>query len=142
MPSPQCPICYELFIGWKEIAACPCGHTFHYHCILRWSEDCKRARKKSPECPTCKASFDCDKPPKSLLPKLYFAFDGDDAEKDWNAGSTQSSSGEDSESMQKLREELNSKNATTYTLQNRVTCLERETKEWVEKLASEQTKSR
>ena len=44
--------------------------------------------------------------------------------------------------MQKLREELNSKNATTYTLQNRVTCLERETKEWVEKLASEQTKCR
>ena len=42
----------------------------------------RRARKK-PECPTCKTSFDCDKPPKSLLSKLYFAFDGDDAENEW-----------------------------------------------------------
>ena len=42
----------------------------------------RRARKR-PECPTCKTSFDCDKPPKELVAKLYFAFDGDEAEKEW-----------------------------------------------------------
>lgn len=139
MPSPQCPICYELFVGWKEVAACPCGHTFHYHCILRWSEDSKKARKR-PECPTCKAPVDCEKTAKCLVPKLFFSFDGEEAENEWAKGETSSSTATDSEAFTKLRDELTAKNALTYTLQNKVTALERDGKGWEAKLTNEQLK--
>jgi len=126
-------------VGWKEVAACPCGHTFHYHCILRWSEDCKRARKK-PECPTCKMAVEVDKQPKCLVPKLFFAFDGDDAENEWNSGNISAVSSSDSEAFVKMKEDLNNKNALTYTLQNKVRVLEKDVKEWESRLHGEVSK--
>ena len=57
-----------------------------------------------------------------------------------DSGTSNTDSANDSEALSKLREEVNTKNALTYTLQNKITSLEREAKEWVEKVATEQLK--
>ncbi|KAL8584108.1 hypothetical protein ACOMHN_011723 [Nucella lapillus] len=58
----QCCICAELFINNEtNIAATPCGHVFHEHCLARWflsSKTCPACRKKVVE--------------SAVIPKLFF----------------------------------------------------------------------
>uniref|UniRef100_A0A8R1TZB7 RING-type domain-containing protein n=1 Tax=Onchocerca volvulus TaxID=6282 RepID=A0A8R1TZB7_ONCVO len=51
-----------------NFSSLPCGHTFHYKCILRWL--CC-----SEQCPTCRAHTS----PANIVKRLYFAKCGDKA---------------------------------------------------------------
>ncbi|GMT30363.1 hypothetical protein PFISCL1PPCAC_21660 [Pristionchus fissidentatus] len=42
----SCPICFENLRP-DKIAAAPCGHTFHYDCVVRWLGE-------SRTCPSCR----------------------------------------------------------------------------------------
>ena len=75
--SPNCSICISSSDDFTAFAACPCGHAFHYACILEWVESC-RSQYRSPACPTCNADFD-DVPAKGIVKKLFFSFDGDES---------------------------------------------------------------
>ena len=43
----ECTICYDRME--RNLSACPCGHVFHFHCILRWLQDPKHR-----QCPQCR----------------------------------------------------------------------------------------
>lgn len=48
----NCIICSDLFTPIAEIFTTPCGHLFHYHCLIQWlerSHTCPQCRKKSTE---------------------------------------------------------------------------------------------
>ncbi|XP_065656185.1 E3 ubiquitin-protein ligase TRAIP isoform X2 [Hydra vulgaris] len=49
MNRSTCTICSDL-LTLTDVAACLCGHTFHYHCLVAWKE-C------SPTCPQCRHKF-------------------------------------------------------------------------------------
>ncbi|KAF7273952.1 E3 ubiquitin-protein ligase trul-1-like [Rhynchophorus ferrugineus] len=44
----SCTICSDLFVPTADIYTTPCGHIFHYHCLLHWLN-------KSKTCPQCRA---------------------------------------------------------------------------------------
>lgn len=45
----ECSICMEeMFL--KKVYHCPCGHTFHSHCLLKW-------RTIKNNCPLCRQNF-------------------------------------------------------------------------------------
>ena len=96
-----------------------------------WRKWCVSGRGRASEC-TC-AQFTTKKLPP------YFPFFGLFGQ---TSGNSPAASDADSEALGKIREELNSKNALTYTLQNRVTVLDREAKEMAERVANEQLKCR
>ncbi|GMR36654.1 hypothetical protein PMAYCL1PPCAC_06849 [Pristionchus mayeri] len=55
----SCIICYSGF-RLKKIAALPCGHTFHYDCVLQWvqtSKTCPSCRKRCVESTIIKTLF-------------------------------------------------------------------------------------
>eukprot|EP00946_MAST-07B_sp_MAST-7B-sp1_P003938 g3938.t1 len=64
----ECTICYEPMQ--RNLSACPCGHVFHFHCILRWLGDPKHR-----QCPQCRVAcherdlislfFECNASPAS-----------------------------------------------------------------------------
>ncbi|CAG9769907.1 unnamed protein product [Ceutorhynchus assimilis] len=54
-----CVICSDLFTPSASIYTTPCGHIFHYHCLLHWFENSKT-------CPQCRAKAS----PKVLV-RLY-----------------------------------------------------------------------
>ena len=69
---PNCPICMESFDGLADIAALACGHTFHYDCIVGWTE--KRQNEDQPSlCPTCKTRYEINAA-RGIIRKLYFTF--------------------------------------------------------------------
>lgn len=49
MNRSTCAICAD-YLSVSDCAACPCGHTFHYVCIMRW-------KKESSTCPQCRLKF-------------------------------------------------------------------------------------
>jgi len=49
MNKSACTICSD-YLTLSNCTACPCGHTFHYECIMRWKE-------RSPTCPQCRVKF-------------------------------------------------------------------------------------
>ncbi|KAK6174923.1 hypothetical protein SNE40_013481 [Patella caerulea] len=65
----QCCICADLFENnpTVNIAAAPCGHTFHETCLMRWLDT-------SATCPSCRKH--CNR--KQVIAKLFF--DGDEIE--------------------------------------------------------------
>ncbi len=66
----QCTICSELFEIASDVAAIPCGHIYHDHCLLQWFE-VKR------DCPQCRKPVN----QKQIIHKLYFdQADEDDGE--------------------------------------------------------------
>ncbi|XP_050412503.1 E3 ubiquitin-protein ligase TRAIP [Patella vulgata] len=79
----QCCICSYLLENKDSvnIAATPCGHTFHEACLMPWIE-------RSGTCPSCRKV--CTRP--DVIPKLYF----DDGEMD--------ATGEDNQTNQLLKE--------------------------------------
>ncbi|KAK6174922.1 hypothetical protein SNE40_013480 [Patella caerulea] len=79
----QCCICSYLLENKESvnIAATPCGHTFHEACLMPWID-------RSGTCPSCRK--ECTRP--DVIPKLYF----DDGEVDAN--------GEDNETNQLIKE--------------------------------------
>jgi len=74
-PSLFCSICIESSEHLSRFALCPCGHAFHYKCIIEWAES-RNSQEQSPTCPTCNADFE-DVPAKGIVKKLFFSFDGD-----------------------------------------------------------------
>ena len=70
-----CSICIESSEDFFRFALCPCGHAFHYKCILEWAES-RNSHGQSPTCPTCNADFE-DVPAKGIVKKFFFSFDGD-----------------------------------------------------------------
>ncbi|XP_050412506.1 E3 ubiquitin-protein ligase TRAIP isoform X1 [Patella vulgata] len=79
----QCCICSYLLENKDgvNIAATPCGHTFHEACLMPWIE-------RSGTCPSCRKV--CTRP--DVIPKLYF----DDGEMD--------ATGDDNQTNQLLKE--------------------------------------
>lgn len=74
MPTfPNCPICIESFDDLSNIAACACGHTFHYGCIVGWAKRCQKENQPC-LCPSCKTRFETN-PARGVVKKLYFTFD-------------------------------------------------------------------
>ncbi|CAD6193993.1 unnamed protein product [Caenorhabditis auriculariae] len=57
----NCSICLALLTGSGSISALPCGHTFHFVCVIKWLE----AKK---ECPNCRRSVNRQK----IIEKLFF----------------------------------------------------------------------
>ncbi|XP_076451841.1 E3 ubiquitin-protein ligase TRAIP-like [Babylonia areolata] len=58
----QCCICSELFVNNEtNIAATPCGHVFHEHCLARWLNSSKT-------CPSCRKNV----VERAVIPKLFF----------------------------------------------------------------------
>eukprot|EP00111_Clytia_hemisphaerica_P005984 TCONS_00017310-protein len=49
MDRSTCSICAD-YLSISDCTACPCGHTFHYNCIIRW-------KKESSTCPQCRVRF-------------------------------------------------------------------------------------
>ncbi|KAK5649070.1 hypothetical protein RI129_003962 [Pyrocoelia pectoralis] len=44
----KCSICSDLLTSHSEIFGTPCGHLFHYHCLIQWID-------RSQTCPQCRA---------------------------------------------------------------------------------------
>jgi len=64
----QCSTCLELLTPGDDLACTPCGHVFHYTCVLQWFETGK------PNCPQCRAKAN-----QNTLRRVYLAeTDGDD----------------------------------------------------------------
>lgn len=63
-----CNICSDLFDSAKDVAAIPCGHTFHRTCLDEWT-------KIQKTCPQCRLKFTA----KNVIPKLYFETSDDHA---------------------------------------------------------------
>ncbi|KAK7487641.1 hypothetical protein BaRGS_00021060 [Batillaria attramentaria] len=58
----QCCICADLFVtDGTDIAATPCGHVFHGHCLGRWLAT-------SSSCPSCRKNVNH----LTVIPKLFF----------------------------------------------------------------------
>ena len=58
----QCCICSDLFVNnGTDIAATPCGHVFHEHCLARWLIN-------SSTCPSCRKIVIQN----AVIPKLFF----------------------------------------------------------------------
>ena len=58
----QCCICSDLFVNnGTDIAATPCGHVFHEHCLARWLIS-------SSTCPSCRKIVIQN----AVIPKLFF----------------------------------------------------------------------
>ncbi|XP_057305164.1 E3 ubiquitin-protein ligase TRAIP-like [Hydractinia symbiolongicarpus] len=49
MNRSTCTICSD-YLTASNVTACPCGHTFHYECIMTWKEH-------SATCPQCRIRF-------------------------------------------------------------------------------------
>ncbi|XP_030761865.1 E3 ubiquitin-protein ligase TRAIP [Sitophilus oryzae] len=43
----SCIICSDLFVPTSDIYSTPCGHIFHYHCLIHWLDNSKT-------CPQCR----------------------------------------------------------------------------------------
>ena len=58
----QCCICSDLFVkNGTDIAATPCGHVFHEHCLARWLINAST-------CPACRKTVIQH----AVIPKLFF----------------------------------------------------------------------
>ncbi|RUS16490.1 hypothetical protein BC937DRAFT_91149 [Endogone sp. FLAS-F59071] len=62
----DCNICLESLAS-EEISCTPCGHLFHYHCIIQWLESGLQGKQC---CPTCKQPA----PPKKLY-RIFLDFE-------------------------------------------------------------------
>ncbi|CAG5129051.1 unnamed protein product [Candidula unifasciata] len=71
MMRAQCCICSDLFENCQtvNIAAVPCGHTFHEDCLMRWMET-------SSTCPSCRSNVKRNQ----IIKRLFFDIREDDCE--------------------------------------------------------------
>ncbi|KAM8994755.1 E3 ubiquitin-protein ligase TRAIP isoform 1-T1 [Ara ararauna] len=59
----HCTICSDFFDNERDVAAVPCGHTFHYVCLIQWFETAP-----SRTCPQCRIQVGR----KHIIHKLFF----------------------------------------------------------------------
>ncbi|XP_061688782.1 E3 ubiquitin-protein ligase TRAIP [Syngnathoides biaculeatus] len=65
----HCAICCDIFDQSRDVAAVPCGHTFHYECLLQWFQ---QGPKKT--CPRCRKQVSN----RQIITKLYFDAEGEE----------------------------------------------------------------
>ncbi|XP_064012523.1 E3 ubiquitin-protein ligase TRAIP [Pogoniulus pusillus] len=58
-----CTICSDLFDNQRDVAAVPCGHTFHHACLLQWFDTAPRRT-----CPQCRIQVN----KRHIINKLFF----------------------------------------------------------------------
>lgn len=51
--GPICTICYDEIVG-EDIVLQPCGHRFHFHCIMHWRES---GQTNNLRCPVCRGAY-------------------------------------------------------------------------------------
>ncbi|XP_057263647.1 E3 ubiquitin-protein ligase TRAIP isoform X1 [Pezoporus wallicus] len=59
----HCTICSDFFDNERDVAAAPCGHTFHYVCLIQWFDTAP-----SRTCPQCRIQVGR----KHIIHKLFF----------------------------------------------------------------------
>ena len=63
----HCPMCLDPLSPEDDLMCPPCGHVFHYNCLVTWFDN-KRASGGTPDCPQCRKVTDTE----NLL-KIYLA---------------------------------------------------------------------
>ncbi|NXA04975.1 TRAIP ligase, partial [Sapayoa aenigma] len=59
----HCTICSDFFDNERDVAAVPCGHTFHYACLIQWFDTAP-----SRTCPQCRIQVS----KRHIINKLFF----------------------------------------------------------------------
>uniref|UniRef100_G1KHN0 TRAF interacting protein n=1 Tax=Anolis carolinensis TaxID=28377 RepID=G1KHN0_ANOCA len=59
----HCTICSDFFDNDRDVAAIPCGHTFHYLCLVQWFDTAP-----SRTCPQCRIQVG----KRNIITKLFF----------------------------------------------------------------------
>ncbi|NWI96637.1 TRAIP ligase, partial [Pitta sordida] len=59
----HCTICSDFFDNERDVAAVPCGHTFHYACLIQWFDTAP-----SRTCPQCRIQVS----KRHIISKLFF----------------------------------------------------------------------
>ncbi|NXR13190.1 TRAIP ligase, partial [Semnornis frantzii] len=59
----HCTICSDLFDNQRDVAAVPCGHTFHHACLTQWFDTAPRRT-----CPQCRIQVN----KRHIINKLFF----------------------------------------------------------------------
>ena len=67
----HCPTCLDPLAPEDDLRCPPCGHVFHYTCLLTWFDN-KRASGDPPDCPQCRKVTDTE-----YLMKIYLAVEAD-----------------------------------------------------------------
>ena len=70
----HCPTCLDPLSPEDDLRCPPCGHVFHYNCLLTWFDN-KRASGDPPDCPQCRKVTDTES--EYYLLKLYLAAEAD-----------------------------------------------------------------
>uniref|UniRef100_A0A1D1XGP2 RING finger protein 126 n=1 Tax=Anthurium amnicola TaxID=1678845 RepID=A0A1D1XGP2_9ARAE len=55
----QCPVCLDDYEVGQELSRAPCGHAFHYQCLVDHMATPENPRQKLPTCPLCRAELTC-----------------------------------------------------------------------------------
>ncbi|XP_077581736.1 E3 ubiquitin-protein ligase TRAIP [Stigmatopora nigra] len=64
-----CIICCDFFDHFKDVAAIPCGHTFHNDCLTRWFQT-----GPTKSCPQCRQQVST----RHIITKLFFDMGGEE----------------------------------------------------------------
>ncbi|XP_061640360.1 E3 ubiquitin-protein ligase TRAIP [Phyllopteryx taeniolatus] len=65
----HCAICCDFFDHSKDVAAVPCGHTFHHECLLQWFQ-----KGPTKTCPRCRKQVSN----RQIISRLFFDADGEE----------------------------------------------------------------